>query len=174
MSAIQVLDVQGTSQGREQSESSNNEGDEEAAMDVDDVPFSLMSGDIDDELLLASSDNLKSNTSQDFLDQDADSGSQFSQNLEELRQEALRFKDRANSIDQPEEEKAADEEEQESNSSQPKLAEVVDAPAYLQLQQAKTVPTRRELDSIKEDADESDCSSIYGQRAPRKLRLSQK
>lgn len=167
MSSNQVQDLQGAS--REQSESSNTEADE-AAMDVDDVPISLMSGDIDDELLLAGSDNLKSNMSNDLLDQDADTGSQFSQGLEELRQEALRFKERRCSfVDGPEEEKVIEEEEPEASMAQPKPElESLENPTYLQLTHAKTEPTRRELDSIQEDAAESDCSSVYFSRAPRK------
>ena len=73
-----------------------------AAQDMEDMPISIMSGaNIDDDLLFEGSENLKSNMSNDLLD--AESTSQFSQNLEDLRQEALRFKDKTIIVDGPEE-----------------------------------------------------------------------
>ena len=72
------------------------------AHDMEDMPISIMSGaNIDDDLLFEGSENLKSNMSNDLLD--AESTSQFSQNLEDLRQEALRFKDKTIIVDGPEE-----------------------------------------------------------------------
>ena len=73
-----------------------------AVQDMEDMPISIMSGaNIDDDLLFEGSQNLKSNMSNDLLD--AESTSQFSQNLEDLRQEALRFKDKTIIVDGPEE-----------------------------------------------------------------------
>ena len=70
--------------------------------DIDDIPISLVSGDFDDDLLASSSIRMgggclrsnassKNNLLQLPRDDEGDSGSHFSSNLDELRQEALRF-----------------------------------------------------------------------------------
>ena len=68
--------------------------------DIEDVPMSLVSGDIDDDLLASSvrfGGDLKSIKSsnlalKNLMDHEAETGSQFSNNLDELRAEALNYK----------------------------------------------------------------------------------